>query len=360
MRRRRVVGVMADDEKLARTLSDPAVAALVLEHAREYAIFTLDLAGRITSWSAGAERITGYGAGEVVGVDFAVIFTAADRSAGQHRLELERAWRDGRAEDSRWHLRKNGERFWANGVTMSLRDAGVEGLIKVIRDETSGRLADEQRVLLLNELNHRINNTLVTVQSLVEQTLRGAQVDRSVRQDLTARLVALSEAHNALVAENWAGADLQAIVARALAPYQHPRKGRFTLDGPSVRLSPPQAVSMALVLHELATNAVKYGALRATAGRVKVDWNQHVDEQGGRHLTLLWEEQGGPTVSEPTRRGFGTRLIARSFAEDSGGQARVEFAPGGVRCVIELKLSTEAEIPMLDVVEAIRSGEPDL
>ncbi|WP_293676433.1 HWE histidine kinase domain-containing protein [uncultured Phenylobacterium sp.] len=336
------------------------MATLILEHAREYAILTLDLAGTITSWSAGAERITGYTSDEAVGMDFAVIFTAADRSAGQPRFELEQAWREGRAEDSRWHLRKDGERFWANGVTMSLRDAGVEGLIKVIRDETSGRLADEQRVLLLNELNHRINNTLATVQSLVEQTLRAAEVDRSVRDDLTARLMALSDAHNALVAENWAGADLHAIVTRALSPYEQPGRGRFTVDGPPVRLSPPQAVSMSLVLHELATNAVKYGALRTLSGSVAVDWNQHVDSQGGRHLTLLWAEEGGPVVSAPTRRGFGSRLIARSFAEDSGGRARIDFAAGGVRCVIELTLSTEAELPMLDVVEAIRAGEPDV
>lgn len=337
---------MADDEKLAHTLSGPGVATLILEYAREYAILTLDLAGTITSWSAGAERITGYPAAEAVGMDFAVIFTAADRSAGQHRLKLERAWREGRAEDSRWHLRKDGERFWANGVTMSLRDAGVEGLIKVIRDETSGRLADEQRVLLLNELNHRINNTLATVQSLVEQTLRASEVDRSVRDDLTARLMALSDAHNALVAENWAGADLHAIVTRALSPYEQPGRGRFSVDGP--------------LLHELATNAVKYGALRTLSGRVAVDWNQHVDSQGGRHLTLLWEEEGGPVVSAPTRRGFGSRLIARSFAEDRGGRAHIEFAAGGVRCVIELTLSTEAELPMLDVADAIRAGEPDV
>jgi PAS domain S-box-containing protein len=351
---------MADDENLARTLSDPSVAALVLEHARDYAIFTLDLAGRVTSWSAGAERIIGYTVDEAVGMNFAAIFTAADQSAGQDGLELQRAWREGRPEDSRWHVRKNGERFWANGVTMSLQDAGVEGLIKVIRDETRSRLADEQRVLLLNELNHRINNTLVTVQSLVEQTLRSSDIDHSVRTDLTARLMALSEAHNALVAGNWASADLRTIVERALAPYDRAKDGRFSLDGPPVRLSPPQAVSMSLVLHELATNAVKYGALKTATGTVAVAWNQHVDEEGGRHMTLLWAEQGGPAVSQPTRRGFGSRLIARSFAEDSDSRARVEFPSEGVRCVIELTLSTDAEIPMLDVVEALRAGGPDL
>lgn len=350
---------MADNEALAHTLKDPRVAGLILEHAREYAILTLDLEGRITSWSAGAARITGYAHEEALGMNFAVIFTAADRSAGEHRLELERAWREGRAEDSRWHLRKNGERFWANGVTMSLRDAGVEGLIKVIRDETRNRLADEQRVLLLNELNHRINNTLVTVQSLVEQTLRATDLDRSVREDLTARLMALSQAHNALVEENWAGADLQAIVERALAPYEQPKVGRLRMDGPPVRLSPQQAVSMSLVLHELATNAVKYGALAVPGGRVAVEWNQNVDAQGARHMTLLWEERGGPPVAVPRRQGFGSRLITRSFSEDSGGRTRVEFAPEGVRCVIELTLSTDAEIPMLDLVETIRNRTPE-
>ena len=326
------------------------MAELIVEHARDYGIFMLDLSGTITSWSPGAERITGYTDVEAVGMNFAVLFTASDRSTGQHLKELETSWRDGRAEDSRWHLRKDGRRFWANGVTMAMHDPEMTGLITVIRNETANRLAEEQRVLLLNELNHRINNTLVTVQSMVEQTLRATDVDRVVRDNLTARLIALSDAHKSLVEQNWAGAELRAIVERALAPYElEGAAGRLHATGPPLWVSPQQAVSLSLVLHELVTNAVKYGALSTPEGRLEVSWNLYLDGRGARHMTFLWQEGGGPAVVEPTRRGFGSRLIERSLAQEIGGSAQMDFAPEGLRCTLSLTLSSQAELPMLDV-----------
>lgn len=326
---------------------DPSLAAAIVEGATDYAIFTLDFAGRITSWSTGAERMLGYSADEAIGMDFAVLFAEPDRAAGRPAEELERTIRSGRAEDTRWHVRKNGQAFWANGVTMRL--AGAPFLVKVMRDETAAKLAEDQRVLLLNELNHRIKNTLATVQSIVEQTLRAAQVDAAVRETLTERLVALSEAHNVLVAESWAGADLATILDRALAPHQRSDGLPFQLRGPAVRLSPQQAVSMSLVVHELTTNAIKYGALSVPAGQVTVTWNLAYDEQGARHLVLLWRESGGPAVRPPTRRGFGSRLIDRSFDQSGGGRARLLYEPDGLRCILELTLSAADELPILEV-----------
>jgi PAS domain S-box-containing protein len=324
-------------------------ASLILENALEYAIFTLNFDGRITSWNPGAGRIFGYSREEAIGMDFAALFTAPDVSANVPGAEIERARRKGRAEDSRWHVRKGGARFWANGVTMSIEGSETPVLLKITRDETPTKLADEQRVLLLNELNHRIKNTLATVQSIVDHTLRVKSVDPAVRNDLTSRLIALSDAHNILVEQSWAGADLMTIVAGALQPFARVSTEVFTWDGPPTRLSARQAVAMALVLHELATNAVKYGALKAPTGLVTVTWNQAIDSLGGRHLTLLWEERGGPAVAPPERSGFGSRLISRSFGNESGGRAHVEFAPDGVRCVVELPLSTDSEMPMLAV-----------
>jgi PAS domain S-box-containing protein len=332
----------------SRPLTDPRMAELIIDHARDYAIFTMELDGRITSWSPGAERITGYGLDEAIGMNFEALFTASDRSTGQAQLELEKAWGHGRAEDTRWHIRKNGERFWANGVTSPLVDGELNRLVKVMRDETRNRLADEQRILLLNELNHRINNTLVTVQSLVEQTLRASDADRRIREDLTARLMALADAHKLLVDQNWAGADMRAIVEKALLPYETSDKRRLRTDGPDIRLSPQQAVTMALVLHEMTTNAVKYGALSTPDGYVETAWNLHYDEEGARHMTFLWEEKGGPAVAPPQRRGFGTRLIARSLGDDMGGRAEIEYAPQGVRCSVHLPLITQPEIGMMD------------
>lgn len=339
---------MTDDARPTPAALTPRMAETIIEQAHDYAIFTMELGGRITTWNKGAERITGYSADEAIGMNFAAFFTASDRSTGQPQFELEKAWANDRAEDTRWHIRKDGQRFWANGVTSAFVDGETRGLIKVMRDETRNRLADEQRILLLNELNHRINNTLVTVQSLVEQTLRATDIDRSVRENLTARLLALADAHKLLVDQNWAGADLQTIIEKSVSPYQAGDHRRLRMDGHAVRLSPQQAVSMALVIHELTTNAVKYGALSTADGYVEASWNLHYDEAGARHLTFLWEERDGPPVSIPERSGFGTRLIARSLGDDAGSQAEVEYAPGGVRCSINLPLITPPEAGMLN------------
>ncbi|WP_309643267.1 sensor histidine kinase, partial [Phenylobacterium sp.] len=266
-------------------------------------------------------------------------FLPSDQEAGAHQAELRAAIRDGRAEDTRWHRHKSGARFWANGVTMRLRDKPL--LLKIMRDETPTKLADDQRILLLNELNHRIKNTLTTVQSIVDQTLRAAAVDGDVRTSLTERLLALSKAHNILVDESWAGADLGAILDSLVAA-QAP--GRFTLDGPDVRLSATQAVPLSLALHELATNAIKYGALSAGEdGRVRLHWNIALNGQGARHLTFLWEETGGPLVQPPVRQGFGTRLLSRIFAP-AGGTVTLAYPPTGVRCAIGLPLSSADEL----------------
>jgi PAS domain S-box-containing protein len=323
-------------------VTDPGLAQRVVDNARAYAIFTLDFNGVITSWGPGAQAVLGYEAEEAIGQPFTILFLAPDQAAQSDRIELEKAISTGTAEDTRWHLRKNGERFWANGMTMRMQDA--PGLVKIMRDETRSKLAEDQRVLLLNELNHRIKNTFATVQSIVDQTLRSHGVGMEIRRSLTDRLMALAQAHDALLHESWASADLKAIVATVITPHD-PR--RFTVDGPVVQLSPGQAVSMSLVLHELTTNAIKYGALSATGGSVKLSWNNSYNEQGGRNLTLLWEETGGPPVAPPKRAGFGSRLISRSF-ENSGGRATSEFAPDGLRCLIEAPLSAAEELPDLE------------
>jgi two-component sensor histidine kinase len=268
--------------------------------------------------------------------DFGFLFTAADQAAGARREEIEVALRDGIAEDTRWHVHKKGHLFWANGLTVPVDEPEVRGLVKIFRDETPARQAEEQRILLLNELNHRVKNTLATVQSVTEQTLRAAGVEKDVRTSLSDRLMALSQAHNVLVAQSWAGADLRAVVGGALNPHDR-SPAVVELEGPSVRLSPALAVGFSLVLHELATNAAKYGALSVSGGSVRISWNEAVDGTGVRHLTLLWRERDGPEVRPPTHQGFGTRLIQRALS-GCGADVRTEFQPQGLCCVIETAL----------------------
>lgn len=338
-----VVQVMVHDARAATPFDDSEVGALVIANARDYAIIVMNDDGIIESWSPGAERIFGYVSGEVLGRPAVFLFVPSDVAAGAHGKELATAREQGRAEDSRWHVRKSGQLFWGNGVTMRM-DGGRPGFVKIVRDETRNKLAEEQRVLLLNELNHRIRNSLTMVQAIAQQTLRGG-VDPEVKEAFTSRLMALSQAHDVLVQGNWAAADLHAIVDQALGPHM----GRAEVNGPPVRVNPQQAIALSLALHELCTNAVKHGALSTPSGKASVSWNVALDGNGRRSMNLLWAESGGPPVHKPQRSGFGSKLLAKSFAGQSGGVARVDFDPAGVRCVIELPLSGPDETPALGV-----------
>ncbi len=201
-------------------------------------------------------------------------------------------------------------------------------------DITDVKLAQEQQSLLINELNHRVKNTLATVQSVAMQTLRNAASTEQARDDFEARLIALSRAHDVLTRENWEGANLQEIVAQAIEPYRQEEQDRFTIKGDPVRLPPRMALALAMAVQELATNAVKYGALSNDAGRVEIKWS--LDRAGSMpRLRLRWTERGGPPVAPPTRQGFGSRLIERSLARDLDGEVSLEFAPGGLVCTVD-------------------------
>jgi two-component sensor histidine kinase len=195
------------------------------------------------------------------------------------------------------------------------------------------RRADEHRQLLLDELNHRVRNTLTAVLSIAMQTFRG-KAEPEVAQALQARLMALSRAHDILTREHWDGADLSDIVKQATAPYRGDG-GRIRFEGPSIRLLPKSALALAMAMHELCTNAVKYGALKGDQGRVSIEW-QATNTAGAPRLRLRWEESGGPPVREPTKHGFGSRLL-RSLSEDLDAQVELHYPSTGVVCTIEFR-----------------------
>jgi PAS domain S-box-containing protein len=324
---------------------DPGKIALIaFASIGEYAIFTADLSGLITSWNVGAEKTLGYREDEIVGQPCDLIFTPEDRARNAPELERTTALREGRAEDLRWHVRKDGSRFWGSGNMMSLVDgAETIGFVKVLRDETERKRAEEQRQLLLRELNHRVKNTLAIVQSIASQTLRAGGVPKTVAQHLEARLASLSEAHNILTRENWEGAGVWEIVRAAVAAHLNGAEAasRFQLRGADVWVPPRIAVGLALALHELATNALKYGALSRHEGQVAIEW----EVQGPalqRSLRMEWREVGGPRVNPPEKRGFGSRLIESGLAAELGGAAALEFRPEGVRCEITASLNQAA------------------
>ncbi|WP_457092848.1 HWE histidine kinase domain-containing protein [Microvirga sp. P5_D2] len=219
------------------------------------------------------------------------------------------------------------------------------GLSVYFRDVGSRKQAEEHRELLIHELNHRVKNTLATVQSIAAQTLRNAGVAQEPRMALEARLFALSRAHDVLTRENWEGAALREIVAQAVEPYRGVGEGRLLSEGPEVRLSPRAALALSMALQELATNAVKHGALSSAVGRVEITWSLDSNVQPAR-LHLRWEEKDGVLVQPLQRRGFGTRLIERSLASDLQGDVTIDFAPTGVVCTIDAPME-EADLPIL-------------
>ncbi len=194
------------------------------------------------------------------------------------------------------------------------------------------KLAEERQRLLINELNHRVKNTLATVQAIAFQTLKGDISLGEGRTRFEARLLALSRAHNMLTDRNWEGATLSQVVAESIGHLTAPN--RTLVEGPRIWLAPRAALALALALHELSTNAAKYGALCGESGRVSISW----DVEGDR-LRLVWKEQDGPPVVAPPSRGFGSRLIERGLSADLGGSARLQFEPDGLRCIIDASLS---------------------
>jgi PAS domain S-box-containing protein len=317
---------------------------LIFENATEYAIFTLDLEGRVTSWNPGARRILGFEEGEILRHPADIIFTPEDRARRQAELEMCRAVEEGHARDERWHQRADGSRFWAVGMMMPLLDPGGElrGFLKILCDHTERRRDEERGSLVLREMDHRVKNILATVQSVAAQTLRQAEAPATLRDTLNARLRALARSHDMLSRGGWAGALLSDVIERTLEPYTTDGEaGRVSLEGPPVRLTPSITVTLNLALHELATNAAKYGALSAEGGRVEVSWvlERRANVKAPPMVVILWRERGGPRVRPPERRGFGSQLLERVLSRESGGDVGLDFAPKGVECRIRLPLA---------------------
>ncbi|MCE4225687.1 PAS domain-containing protein [Methylobacterium sp. C25] len=207
------------------------------------------------------------------------------------------------------------------------------GFVRTMADRTQAAVAraraEEQQRWLNGELSHRLKNTLAMVQSIATQTLRNATDLDAAREDLVPRLIALGKAHDILLAGSRESAEVSDVVAGALALHAG-REGRFTVEGPMIRLDPSLALSLSMILHELATNAAKYGSLSQENGRVSVSWS--IVGTTETTFRLAWVERDGPPVSTPSRKGFGSRLIERGLA---GGSVTTDYAPEGLTCTLE-------------------------
>ena len=226
--------------------------------------------------------------------------------------------------DIRWVI-ANGDVTFADGIATRM--------VGTVRDISAAKQAEADRQLLLEELNHRVKNTLATVKAIATQTLRGDGVSAEARTAFEGRLMALAAAHDALIQQHWTSASLVEVVHKALAPHVSRTGDRLNIEGHDTRLNARSTLALTMCLHELATNAAKYGALSNETGQVRISWSAD-----GERLVLRWEEHGGPSVTPPATRGFGSKLLERIIAGDLGGESCMTFAPEGLVCVITARL----------------------
>ena len=312
-------------------------------HASSTAVYRWDVRSNEIFGDGSLERLYGLAPGETVrNVDEDLRHIHADDRAAVVAAS-EHCVREGTDFDMDYRIvLADGTVRWVSDKGKLVRDTEGKPLYitGACTDITERKQAERQQKLLTAELNHRVKNSLAVVQSIAAQTLRHTVSPEVFCASLTGRLRALATGHNLLTRSNWQSTDLTAVVSQVLDA--HAIDGRpFEIHGPRLALSPKQTLTLTLVLHELATNAIKYGALSTASGRVEVRWG--VEKTGGQRLRLTWIERGGPDVATPTARGFGTKLIESSVAYELAGAATLAFKREGLECELVMPWHREAE-----------------
>jgi PAS domain S-box-containing protein len=329
--REREAALRASEARLWATQNNAAVG-----------IAEVDRDGRFVSVNEARCKLTGHSREELIGLHFG---HATDSEILEKDLDLFRRQVAGELDtyttDSKFQ-RKDGSRGWARVTSTAVRDAAGAFLyaVRVVEDITERRQADKRQKLLIDELNHRVKNTLATVQSLAWQAARPGVPPQVAQERFQERLLALSRTHNLLNETHWEGASLRTILETELGPYA--TAGRVRLDGPEVHLDARPAVVLGMAVHELTTNAVKHGALAVASGRVQVDWK--IDDRGGEAvLAIDWCELGGPALAAQPSPGFGSRLLRQTITRELAGQLDIRFEREGVCCTIAVPLGSTGQ-----------------
>lgn len=334
----RMPGVAVDiTERKRAELAIGRLAAIV--ESSDDAIISKDLDGVITSWNRGAERLFGYENAEVLGKPITILIP--DDRLDEEPAILARL-RNGERIDhfETIRRRKDGSLIDISLTVSPLRDnlGRIVGASKIARDITDRKAAERLQNTLLREMKHRLKNNLSTVLAIARHSFGGHGSEGEDFRKFEGRLLALSKGHDLITREAWDSADLADLVVQVVATYG---SERFEMDGPSVRLSPKSALALTLALHELATNAAKYGALSVPSGHVTVAWQ--IEHSDPPHLAFRWQEQHGPPVSQPAQKGFGSQLVERALAFELNGEVRIMYNPEGVICEVTAPLSAEWE-----------------
>ncbi|HUQ37097.1 MAG TPA: HWE histidine kinase domain-containing protein [Aestuariivirga sp.] len=280
--------------------------------------------------------LTGYPREEVLGQKFNFLLANGADGETTTRVVAEFAGKAGEHLDMLCR-RKDGTEFWAGLLFNPVRDEGgkvIQHFVSLV-DLTRHKNELVQSKMLIDELNHRVKNTLSTVQSIVWQALRTVSDPTLLGEAIESRLLALSRSHDLLTREKWKSARLTDIVHDALEPFgiSDGDAERITIKGINVRFPPKAALALGIAFNELATNAVKYGALSNAAGSILIEWTIEPSAQGDR-LILTWTEKGGPSVSPPSRKGFGSRMIEQGLTHELEGTAHLDYTPEGLICTM--------------------------
>ena len=290
--------------------------------------------------------LSGYERKEVLGQRFNFMMARSDPKT---LAQIEAEFEDGssNSDPEIRCRRKDGSEFWASVFINPVRDESdvvVQHFVSVV-DLTKYKGEEARSSTLIDELNHRVKNTLSTVQSIVWQALRKTSDPEVLREDIETRLFALSRSHDLLTRENWEGAELRDVVNDALEPFvvAHGRAGRIVITGENIRFPPKVILALGIALHELATNAVKYGAFSNEAGSLLVTWTIKPTPDGDR-LILCWQEKDGPPVTPPSQKGFGSRVIERGLAHELEGTTHLDYRADGVVCTINFPAPRGARV----------------
>jgi PAS domain S-box-containing protein len=306
-------------------------------------IIEVDRKGQFIHVNEAQCRLTGHTREQLLGQHFAHATHPDDLDRDYELFQRQVAGEFEMYTIEKRHVRVDGSTGWARVSSTAVRDGSGEFLyaIRVVEDISERKQAELRQKLLVDELNHRVKNTLATVQALAYQTFRQALPPEVARDRFEERLMALSRTHNLLNESQWQGARLNDVLTLELAPFVGEDSGRIILAGPAIDLPPRLAVVLGMIFHELATNAAKYGALSVPSGGIEVTWIvQH--HGSSKSLSLRWSERNGPPVSDPSRRGFGSRLIDSAIGRELGGRATLNFARTGAICEFEVPLQTDA------------------
>jgi two-component system CheB/CheR fusion protein len=297
------------------------------------AIVSKDLNDIITSWNNGAERLFGYCADEVIGKSISILIPSDRQDEEQVILGRIRLGLPANHFET-IRRRKDGTSVDISLTVSPLYDAAsrVIGASIIARDITARKRAEEHQRLLKAELDHRVKNVLATVSAIVDQTQEASTTHADFAAALDHRIKSLANTHELLSQGQWRGVSLAEIVRREFAPYA---ANKTTIEGPSVTLKAEATQAVAMVLHELTTNAAKYGGLSARGGGVLLRWRWLRNGSGSR-LAIEWQEAGGPQVAPPSRSGYGTSIVREVIPFELGGVVDLVFAADGVRCRLEI------------------------